>query len=413
MENAPLPHQKTSSYSGVILGLITVTHAMNIYSGRSIVPLTPLLQADLDLSHFQIGMFTSIFFCGAFLLSIPMGWLADRIGVKWAIALGQCMVGSFILCISFAHSFFMVCAFLFLAGMGHATINPSTGKAVMDWFSEKRRATAMGIKQTGVPIGGALAGASLPALALTFGWRKAFVVAGAVSLVSVLCCLLLYRKPHQEDDSQRNQLASPSPTGSVFKNRDLILLSLLMIAFIGLQSSLETYLVLYCNHILLYPVITAGFFLSLAHLGGISGRVTWGYLSDFFFGARRKIVLMVIGTISSVLCLTFSLLTSQVSIWVVGVLVVLFGGCAIGWNGMYFTLAAELAGRGKEATALGISLTIAFLGHVIGPPLFGYVVDATGKYKYAWLLFFVIMATTTALIGLVREPKKQYASTSI
>ena len=274
MQNTTVPYQKPSSYSGVILGLITITHVMNIYSGRSIVPLTPLLQADLDLTHFQIGMFTSIFFSGAFLLSIPMGWLADRIGVNWAMALGQCIVGLFILCISFANSFLMVCAFLFLAGMGHATINPATGKAVMDWFSVKRRATAMGIKQTGVPLGGALAGATLPALALTVGWRKAFIVAGAVSLVSVLCCLLLYRKPYQQHDPQHVQLVSPSTSGSVFKNRDLILLSFLMIAFIGLQSSLETYLVLFCNHVLLYPVITSGFFLSLAHVGGITGRLT-------------------------------------------------------------------------------------------------------------------------------------------
>ena len=69
------------------------------------------------------------------------------------------------------------------------------------------------------------------------------------------------------------------------------------------------------------------------------------------------------------MCLSFSLLTPQVSIWFVGVLAVMFGGCAIGWNGMYFTLAAELAGRGREGTALGIGLTIAFLGHVKAFPL--------------------------------------------
>lgn len=97
-------------------------------------------------------MFSSIFFLGAFFLSIPMGWLVDSVGVYWTMAVGQLIVGSFILCISLVNSFHTICGLLFLAGMGHGTINPSTGKAVMSWFSIRGRATAMGINNTGIPM---------------------------------------------------------------------------------------------------------------------------------------------------------------------------------------------------------------------------------------------------------------------
>lgn len=398
--------EEASRYSWIILGLITATHVMNIYSGRSIVPLAPLLQKELALSHLQIGMFTSIYFMGAFFFSLPMGWLVDRIGVYWTMPLGQLIVGSFILSLSFADSFIVICAILFLGGIGHAAINPATAKVVMAWFPLQRRATAMGVKQTGVPMGGALAAATLPALALWAGWRHAFVMAGAVSLFSVALCLLLYRRPPGSRGQPLPSFSSSDTVAAVLKNHDLMILSVLMIAFLALQSSLETYLVLYCHDLLLYPVVMSGYLLSLMQIGAVSGRLSWGPISDFFFGARRKIVLMIIGGLSSGMCLAFAFLTPQVPVWVVAGLAALFGACALGWNGMYLILAAELAGRGREGRALGVSLTIAFVGHLVGPPLFGHIVDLAGTYRQAWLVFCLIMAGATVLMSRIRESER-------
>lgn len=211
------PRSNGVSYRWVMLGLITLTHVMSAYSGQSIQPLAPFLQSELHLKHVQIGMFTSVFFLGAFLLSIPMGWLVDRVGVYWAMAIGQLIIGSFILSIGFANSFSMVCGFLLLAGMGHGAINPATGKAVMSWFSIKGRATAMGVKQTGIPMGGVLAAATLPSLALALDWRKAFIIAGTISLLSVLLCLLFYRESHLEEKHDKLQPLRFSSLLEIFK----------------------------------------------------------------------------------------------------------------------------------------------------------------------------------------------------
>jgi ACS family hexuronate transporter-like MFS transporter len=159
---------------------------MNSYSGQSIQPLAPFLQSELHLKHFQIGMLSSVFFLGAFFLSIAMGWLVDRVEVYWTTAISQLVVGSFILSISLAHSFSTVCGFLFLAGMGDAPINPATGKVVMSWFPIKGRATAMGVKQMGIPIGGVLGAATLPTVAMSLNRRKTFMISGVISLLSVL-----------------------------------------------------------------------------------------------------------------------------------------------------------------------------------------------------------------------------------
>jgi MFS family permease len=377
---------------------------MNAYSGQSIQPLAPFLQSELHLKHFQIGMLSSVFFLGAFFLSIPMGWLVDRVGVYWTMAIGQLVVGSFILSISLAHSFSTVCGFLFLAGMGHAPINPATGKAVMSWFSIKGRATAMGVKQTGIPMGGVLAAATLPTIAIVLDWRKAFIISGAISLLSFLFCLLFYKKPQMEKTHKGIQPLSLSSLWEILKDRDLMLLSCLVIVFMALQISIQTYLVLFCKERLLFSVITAGYFLSFVHLGGVVGRLTWGPVSDFFFRGRRKIVLIMIGTLSFIICLSFTFLSPQFPIWFIVGLIFLFGYCAIGWNGVYLTLAAELAGRDRAGMATGVSLSIAWFGIFFGPPLFGYIVDQTQSYSYAWFIFSLMTGLATLFIGWVHEP---------
>jgi len=377
---------------------------MSAYSGQSVQPLAPFLQSELSLKHIQIGMFTSVFFLGAFFLSIPMGWLVDRFGIYWTMAVGQLIIGLFILSISFADSFAIICGFLLLAGMGHATINPATGKAVISWFSIKGRATAMGVKQTGIPLGGVLAAATLPAIAMSSNWRKAFIISGTISLLSVLFCLLFYKESQTEKNQKKIQTFPLSSLWEIFKDRDLMMLSCLAIVFMGLQISLQTYLILFCKERLLYSVITSGYFLSLAHLGGVAGRLTWGPVSDFFFRGRRRVVLLIIGSLSSIISLSFAFLSPQFPTWSIVILVFLFGFCAIGWNGVYLTLAAELAGGDRAGMATGVTLSIAWFGIFFGPPFFGYIVDRTQSYFHSWLIFSIMMGLTTLCLRWVREP---------
>ena len=84
------------------------------------------------------------------------------------------------------------------AGMGYGVINPATAKAIMYWFSAKGRATAIGIKQSGVTIGGALAAALLPTLALALTWRTSLALLGAVILAVAVLCYLFYRRSGQD-----------------------------------------------------------------------------------------------------------------------------------------------------------------------------------------------------------------------
>lgn len=395
-------------YKWVILGVLTLAHLVTSNSALSIQPLAPFLQRDLNLRHVHIGLMTSAFYLGALILSVPLGWFVDRFGVLWALVGSQLVVGIFILAVSCVHSFGMILFFLVFGGIGYSGINPSSGKAIMCWFPWKGRATAMSIKQTGIPLGGALAAATLPALAQALSWRTAFVATGVVTVASGILTFFLYKEP-RGDGSRREPATFLYKDWrrmlEIFRNRDLILLNVLVVAYIALQMVLMTYLLLFFRDVLGRSVLVAGVYLSVAHVGGVVGRLTWGLLSDYALAGRRRPVLMLNGGVSALLCFACAFLSPGHPSWLLFLFVFVFGFSAIGWNGLYLTYIGELSGKEQAGAAMGASLTIIYVGVLIGPPLFGFSIDRTGSYAVSWMIAAAVMAVATVLIPLVKENK--------
>lgn len=266
----------------------------------------------------------------------------------------------------------------------------------------------MSIKQTGIPLGGALAAATLPALAQAFSWRAAFVATGAVTVASGILTALLYKEPRGDGSRQESATFLYGDWRrmlEIFRNRDLVLLNVLVVAYLALQMVLMTYLMLFFRDVLARSVLVAGVFLSVAHVGGVAGRLTWGLLSDYVLSGRRRPVLMLNGGVSALMCFACSFLPPEHPSWLLFIVVFVFGFSAIGWNGLYLTYVGELSGKEQAGAAMGASLTIIYVGVLIGPPLFGFAIDRTGSYALSWLIAAAVMAAATLLIPIVKEKK--------
>ena len=85
----------------------------------------------------------------------------------------------------------------------------------------------------------------------------------------------------------------------------------------------------------------------------------------------------------------------------------MLGLAAIGWGGLFATLLAELAGTQLAGRASGTGSGILLLGVMIGPLLFGYIVDSTGSYQAAWFTMALSAAICVIFISLVREHKRR------
>src|SRR3989454_7156048 len=274
-------------------------------------------------------------------MSMPAGTMADHWGIKRTLVLGQIVIAAGLLAVSAAGSYPTLIVLMIVAGFGYGMLNPTSTKAVMAWFPPAQRATVIGLKQVGLPFGGALGAALMPALALAVGWRLAVVTSALVILSTAVASLLIYRDP----------AGLPPPTTgartafrAVLLTRDLWLVAIATLMFAAVQTVFMAFLVLYLTDVVALPLLVAGRYLALAHVAGMAGRIAFGMLSDRTFGGRRRAPLALAG-IGSALCSVAVAMTGPGSgLPSLASIALVFGFCGIGWNGVQHTLMAELAG---------------------------------------------------------------------
>ena len=355
------------------------------------------------MTRAQIGLFFTAFYIGMAGFSFAAGWLTDRWGVRKATLIGHTCAGTATVLGSLAPSFAWAFASFLAAGLGYSFLNPASTKGVLIWF-QRQRATAMGIKQTGVPAGGVVTALIGAPLAVAFGWRMALMGFGVANVLFGIAFWLLWRQP-VITESQDKPKVSSSGGFQLPMVKSLLAVSCGTALLLVGQMSLLTYLPLFLKEHLGFSALKASQWLAVTQSGAMLGRVGWGAISDRLFNGRRKLVLVIIGVVSVTVCLSLSQLSHGISPVVLVPIVFLGGFTMIGYQGVSYSLIGEVAGQSRAGMALGLMITINALGTVVGTPLFGYVVDATGAYSFAWLgLAVTVLLGTINLALFVKEP---------
>jgi MFS family permease len=173
--------------------------------------------------------------------------------------------------------------------------------------------------------------------------------------------------------------------------------------FAAMQTVWMAFLALYLQGVVGLSLLAASRYLALAQGGGVLGRVAFGMLSDRVFGGRRRAPLAIAGCISALCSVAIAFTGPTTSAPWLAALSLVFGFAGIGWNGVQHTLMAELAGPGAAATAVGLGLAVSSAGVMLGPPVFGWFVQAAGGYRGPWIGLAASMAVGLALLAMVRE----------
>jgi sugar phosphate permease len=153
--------------------------------------------------------------------------------------------------------------------------------------------------------------------------------------------------------------------------------------------------VLFLHEALDLPLIAASGLLGVVSLVAVGGRIGWGLLSDGAFGGARRPVLILIALSTLASVLTAAALPSHAPRGLAVLLAIMLGATAFSWTGIYGTLAIELAGPASAASAVAWVHLLGGVGSLGAAPLFGYVVDHTGSYRFAWLI-----VAAAVLVGL-------------
>src|SRR5690606_27563792 len=120
----------SSLYPWKMLGWLLAIQLLVAFVGRSLAPLGLLIGGDLSLTMAQIGMLPAALFFGQSIVSIPAGFLTDRIGSKrMMLVIGFCLGGSFFIA-SFASLFVFLLVMITLGGIGYGSSHPTTNRGV-------------------------------------------------------------------------------------------------------------------------------------------------------------------------------------------------------------------------------------------------------------------------------------------
>lgn len=248
------------------------------------------------------------------------------------------------------------------------------------------------IKQTGVPIGGALAGFAGPTLMVLWDWQSAVLVISAACLVTILVTEIWVRGYAQfADPSVHIRVELIGPLRLLLRSPVVRWMLAGCVPLVIAQYVLTTFIVLYLQEDIGLSVVTAGALLAVAQASGGAGRVIFGAIASRLMTPLSTLMLLaVMASTAAFLTTAFTQSWPLAMIYAVGVL---FGGSAVGWNGVYLAEAARRAPGGEVSRTTGAVGFVIFGAVVIGPAFFGAII-ATVSYQVAYAGVGLLLLTS-------------------
>src|SRR3990172_1122158 len=158
---------------------------------QSLPPVLRLIMKELGLDHAQGGLLMGLFAFPGIILTIPGGWLADRYGNKRIGAGALVLMIAGTLTVAAAKSFLTLAAGRFVAGVGAMTLIVSAASSISTAFRGPGLGPAMGLYNTGMPVGTILSFNLLGLVGLRLGWRFALLSSAAVSFIALFLVISL------------------------------------------------------------------------------------------------------------------------------------------------------------------------------------------------------------------------------
>ncbi|HEF4763042.1 TPA: MFS transporter [Pseudomonas putida] len=383
----------SKQYRWVILAVATFAQACACFFVQGFGSIALNVQTEMALSNWQIGALVSVAQLIPLVGLLVAGELLDRCSERFVVGAGTVIVGVALCAAALANSYIELLVFLAILGLGYSTAQPGGSKSVSNWFAGDKLGFAMGIRQAGLPLGGALATLILPYIAIRFSVQAAFLAGGVVALFGAVIFMLLYRPPktHKAYKKQPvNLRLAISSRLAMAKEPSMRNIMLSGASLTASQYAISVFLVLYLHTSLGLDnvVATTMFFVVLG--SGIVGRIVLAAWSDRCKAGRYYPVLTCLGAVSVVLIL-LSLLETK-NLVVVSVLMVLAGFFAYGWYGPWVAYIAETAPVERKGFALGMAMTANQISVVLVPPIVGLLRDNLGTFAYGWGVLAIVSA---------------------
>ena len=330
---------------------------------------------------------------------IAWGAAADRWGERIVMVAGLGAAGLAELGVAATSDPLARWLLLFAVGAASAAIHAASGRLILGWFGAHERGLAMGIRQTGLPLGLGLAALVLPQLAVG-GVGGAFVGLGVGCLASAVLIAAVIRDP-----------ARPAPEagaggGAPYRHAFLWRIHAASALLVIPQITISTFAFEYLVSVVGWTAGAAGALVAGTQLAGAAGRLLAGWWSDR--AGSRLGPMRAISVSIGVAMVALALLAVGGSGAVVAVLAIA-AVATVTPNGLAFTAVAERAGSRWAGRALGIQNTFQNLAGALVPTPVAFLVAAGGSEARGYALAFLAVAAFP-FVAAVTIPRRDEAA---
>jgi MFS family permease len=372
------------SYRWVILGIVYLSILAFTLIFQSIPPILPFILSELHLTYAQSGLLMSLFALPGIFVSLLGGFLADRYGMK---LLGTgcflLMIGGTFL-VGLGEDLPVLGLGRIIAGIGGLTLSVFLPKLLSQWFKERELGLAMGIFNTGVPLGSVICFGLFGKMGSLWGWRVPILLTGIYLLITFILFLTFYRLPPSRE------VGEDKPLG-ILKSLNQMGYPIWLVGFSWLwfNAAFVSFATFGPNLFLQknYTIEQSGFLIGIPLLGSLLFSAPIGYLVDRF---KRQEWFIGMGAIAlAILALFFNFSSSFL------LLVILMGIFSAMIPAPIYSLPPEMLKPENVGLGFGVISTCSSIGLFVAPYLVGKAKDLTGSYGWSFILIslfsFLIM----------------------
>lgn len=365
-----------------------------------VVPLTAADVAPrLGLEPHLVGYYASLTFLAAAFASLATPRWVRRYG---AIRVHQMMlvvaVAGLAMLLSETLAGFVISALLL--GLAYGPANPASSSLLARYTSPETRARVFALKQTAVPLGGALAGFAVPFLMAQIGWPGAVLGVAAICFVGAV----LVGGWRQHLDGQGDDATPVGRTGAlaslrtVSSSASLRPLGIMAVCFAATQFNFTAVFATVLVERMRWSPVQAGTALSIAMAVSVGSRLGWGWAADH---APPRFVLAALGAMMMAATIACAFLAPTWPALVIYAIAFLFGASGSSWNGLALSEAAHFAPSGHVGEATAGVMFFIYTGALLGPALFSLIASMSGTVTAAFLLLGLLALLPVPLLLLM------------
>lgn len=363
--------------------------------------LGPLLMATYGYSTTTVGLLTTIAMSGAVVCLILCNALIRAVGPLRTSQFASVLAAAGVLLLIVPVWQMPIIASAVI-GVAYGTFTP-TGSDVLQRFAPRRqRGLVFSLKQAIVPVAGAGAGLTLPAVAEWGGLSAAAVLCAVLMLAAAVLSQAWQRRSDGADRvgvrhglatslSRRNLVA---PLTAVRLGEGLRRLSLVGMLMGLVHGTLMALLVTTLVRGRGFDLTAAGALFAVFQIGGLSGRIVLGFLTDRLGSAMVTMRIAMVG--AAAMLLVLAIVPAATSFLTMTVLMLVLGMFASGWNGVQLAEIARRAPDDMVSEATSGATIATFVGFLAGPLVFSAVLVATDSF--AWPVVALALAAAAAFV---------------